>query len=138
MANKERKFIMAKMSQKTMEKLKTIQRFLPILKQAKDRDINESDTVQIVKDILADVFGYDKYSELTSEFMIRGTYCDIAVKIENKLQYIIEAKAIGIDLNRKHLQQALGYGSQQRVPWIVLTNGINWNMRLAPKVGQLA
>jgi hypothetical protein len=37
-----------------------------------------SDTVIIVTDVLAEVFGYDKYSELTAEFAISGTYCDLA------------------------------------------------------------
>jgi hypothetical protein len=44
----------------------------------KDRDVSEADTVTIVKDLLAEVFGYDKYAELTGEFAIRGTYCDLA------------------------------------------------------------
>ena len=35
----------------------------------------------LVKDLLAEVFGYDKYAELTSEHAIRGTYCDLAVKV---------------------------------------------------------
>jgi predicted type IV restriction endonuclease len=119
---------MSKMSQKTFDKLKNAQKFQGILKQAKDRDINESDTVQIIKDMLGDVFGFDKYSELTSEFMIRGTFCDIAIKVENKIQYIIEAKAVGIELNKRHLQQTLSYGAQQGVQWIVLTNGLVWQI----------
>ena len=32
--------------------------------------------------MLADIFGYDKYSEITSEHAIRGTYCDLATKID--------------------------------------------------------
>ena len=61
-----------------------IKRFQPILSSAKARDINESDTVTIVNDVLAYVLGYDKYSEITSEFVIRGTYVDLAIKIEGQ------------------------------------------------------
>jgi hypothetical protein len=28
------------------------------------------------------VFGFDKYSEITSEQAIRGTFCDLAVPLE--------------------------------------------------------
>jgi hypothetical protein len=41
--------------------------------------------------MLAGVFGYDKYSEVTSEFAIRGTYCDLAIKIDGALKTLIEA-----------------------------------------------
>lgn len=49
-----------------------LKRFQPVLTSAKSRDVNESDTVIIVTDILQEVFGYDKYSEITSEHAIRG------------------------------------------------------------------
>lgn len=62
-----------------------IKRFQPILASAKARDVNESDTVMIVTDMLADVFGFDKYSEITSEYVIRGTFVDLAIKIEGTL-----------------------------------------------------
>lgn len=37
-------------------------------------DVAEADTVTLVKDILAEVFGYEKYEELTSEHQIKATY----------------------------------------------------------------
>lgn len=36
------------------------------------RDVNESDTCVIISDFLADVLGYDKYGEVTTEFAIRS------------------------------------------------------------------
>ena len=63
---------MASIPKKVAERLVVgIKRFQPILTAAKTRDVGEADTVTIVKDMLSDVFGYDKYSELTSEFSIR-------------------------------------------------------------------
>ena len=47
-----------------------IKHYQPILNAAKARDVGEADTVTIVKDMLADVFGYDKYSEVTSELTL--------------------------------------------------------------------
>jgi hypothetical protein len=107
---------------------KTLSRFQSVLKAARDRDINESDTVSIVGDIFGDVLGYDKYLELTGELAIRGTYCDLAIKIGDKVQLIIEVKAIGIDLKDSHMKQACDYGANHGVPWIVLTNGVDWRV----------
>jgi len=39
---------------------KGIKRFQPILTTSKSRDDGEADTVMIVTDMLAEVFGYDK------------------------------------------------------------------------------
>jgi len=105
-----------------------LKRFSPILVQQRDRDVSEADTVTLVKDCLADVFGYDKYAELTSEYAIRGTFCDLAVKIEQKLSQLIEVKAIGMELDDRHVKQAVDYASNQGVEWVVLTNGIVWRL----------
>lgn len=105
-----------------------VKRFQPILESAKSRDVGESDTVTIIKDMLAEIFGYDKYSEITSEHAIRGTYCDLATKIDGVLQLLIEVKAIGIDLKEPHVKQAVDYAANQGVDWVVLTNGIVWRV----------
>ena len=76
--------------------------------------------------MLADIFGYDKYSELTSEYAIRGTFCDLAVKLDGKLSTLIEVKAIGIDLKEQHVKQAVDYAANQGVDWVLLTNGNRW------------
>lgn len=103
-------------------------RFTKILEDAFKRDVNEADTVTIVKDILSDVFGFDKYSEITSEFAIRGTYVDLATTIDGKIQYLIEVKAIGLSLKENHLRQAVQYGATHGIPWVVLTNGREWEI----------
>ena len=108
--------------------VKEVGRFQTILKSAKDRDINESDTVTIIKDILSQVFGFDKYTDVTSEYCIRNTYCDLAIKVDGNLKYLIEVKAIGLDLKNNHLQQALNYGANQGINWVILTNGITWEI----------
>lgn len=118
-----------KVPKKVTDRLSTeIRRFQNVLKKAQDRDVNESDTVTIITDILSNVFGFDKYNEITSEKAIRGTFCDIAVKLDGKIKYLIEVKAVGIDLKENHLRQALNYGANNGVQWIVLTNGINWEI----------
>src|SRR5262245_14856977 len=100
----------------------------PIIEQQRSRDVSEADTVTLVKDLLADVFGYDKYADLTSEHSIRGTYCDLAIKIDEKLAQIVEVKAIGISLEDRHVKQAVDYSANAGVDWVVLTNGIVWRL----------
>lgn len=120
---------MAKLPAKISDRISTgIKRFQPILASAKSRDVGESDTVTIIVDMLAEVFGYDKYSEITSEHAIRGTYCDLATKIDGVLQMLIEVKAIGIDLKEPHVKQAVDYAANQGVDWVVLTNGLSWRV----------
>lgn len=118
-----------KITKKTEDRIKAaLPKFQKVLGIAKDRDLNESDTVSIITDILAEVFGYDKYLEVTSELAIRGTYCDLAIKLGDKFQYLIECKAIGTDLKEAHLRQAIGYGANKGIQWIILTNGLDWQI----------
>jgi hypothetical protein len=105
-----------------------MKRFQPILASAKSRDVNESDTVVLVTDLLAEVFGYDKYAEITSEHMIRSTFCDLAVKLDGQLAFLVEVKAIGIDLKDQHVKQAVDYAANQGVEWVTLTNGSTWQV----------
>lgn len=105
-----------------------IKKFQPILATQKSRDVGESDTVTIVVDILADIFGYDKYSEITSEHAIRGTFCDLATKIDGSLQLLLEVKAIGLDLKDQHVKQAVDYAANQGVDWVILTNAVSWRV----------
>ncbi len=106
----------------------TVPKFKRILGRARERDVNESDTVTIVTDMLEEVFGFDKYSEITKEYAIQGTYCDLAIKTGKRIEYLLEVKAIGLDLNDKHLKQAVNYASREGIKWVVLTNGIKWEI----------
>lgn len=103
-----------------------IKRLVPIVQQQKVRDVSEADTVTLVKDLLADVFGYDKYTELTSEHSIRGTFCDLAVKVADKLSLLIEVKSAGTTLDARHVKQAIDYAANQGCEWVILTNGSIW------------
>lgn len=120
---------MANLPVKVQNRLSSgIRKFQNVLKSAKTRDINESDTVTIIMDMLTEVFGYDKYSEVTSEYAIKKTYCDLAIKIDNTLRFLIEVKSIGIDLKTDHIKQVVDYGANQGIDWVILTNGTNWKV----------
>lgn len=105
-----------------------LKKFQSIVSSAKAKDINESDTVVIITDMLSELFGYDKYSEITSEQAVKKTYCDLAIKIDNKIRFIIEVKAAGLDLKEDHIRQAVDYGSNSGVEWVILTNSNDWKV----------
>ncbi len=105
-----------------------LKRFQPVLASAKSRDVNESDTSMIVADMLADLFGYDKYSELTRELCVRGTYCDLATRIAGQYKMILEVKAIGLEIKDVHLKQAVDYAANQGIDWVAVTTGNAWKV----------
>ena len=116
-----------------------LKKFQPIVQSAKQRDVNESDTVIIVTDMLSELFGYEKYGEITSEIAVRGSYCDLATKLDGHVQCLIEVKAAGTELKESHTKQAVDYAANQGVDWVVLTNGSQWkvyNVLFTKPVGQ--
>ena len=121
--------VMAKIGIKVQNRIaQGLKQFLPVLSSARARDVSEADTVTLVKDMLAEIFGYDKYLEVSSEFSIRGTYCDLAIKLDGKLTLLIEVKAIGIDLKDQHVKQAVDYAANQGLDWVILTNSSKWQV----------
>jgi hypothetical protein len=106
----------------------SLKRYQPIVRRLAERDISEADTVTVIKDMLTDIFGYDKYLELTSEQQIRGTFCDLAIKVDGKVHYLAEVKSAGTTLNDNHLRQAVNYGAHHGIEWILLSNAITWKV----------
>lgn len=118
---------MIKVSKRFVDRARSnLRRYQRVLGNARSRDVNESDTCVIVSDMVADLLGYDKYSEITTEFAIRSTFCDLAIKLDGNVQYLIEVKSIGTELKDNHLKQAVDYAANQGVDWVLLTNGVVW------------
>lgn len=116
-------------SKKVAERISSqLKRYQGVLSDARNRDISESDTVVIIMDMLADILGYKKYTEITTEYSVRGTYVDLAVKVGTDVRFLIEAKAIGVALKENHIKQAIDYGVNNGVEWIILSNGVVWQM----------
>jgi hypothetical protein len=105
-----------------------LKRYQPIVRRLAARDISEADTVTVIKDMLSEIFGYDKYTELTSEQQIRGTFCDLAIQVDEEIHYLVEVKSAGTTLNNNHLRQVVNYGAHQGIEWVLLTNGIVWKV----------
>ncbi|MEW6669443.1 MAG: type I restriction enzyme HsdR N-terminal domain-containing protein [Thermodesulfobacteriota bacterium] len=108
--------------------IQQLKKYQGILAEAKNRDISESDTVVIIADMLADLFGYKKYIEITTEFAIRNTYVDLAVKMGSEVRFLVEAKAVNVALKDPHVKQAIDYAANQGIEWVILTNGVDWHI----------
>lgn len=105
-----------------------LKRYQSVLANLEKRDVSEADTVTVINDMLADICGYDKYTHVTSQYAIRGTYVDLAVKVDEEIRYLIEVKAIGIELKDAHVKQAIDYAANEGIEWVVLTNGAHWRI----------
>ena len=105
-----------------------MKRYQGVLATIQKKDISEADTVTVINDILADVCGYDKYHEVTGQYAIRGTFVDLAVKVDENIRFLIEVKAIGIELKDSHIKQAIDYAANEGIEWVVLTNGAVWRV----------
>ena len=120
---------MIKVSKRFLDRAKKrLRRYQRLLDSARARDVNESDTVVIITDFLDEILGYDKYTEITTEFSVRSTFCDLALKVGGELAYLIEVKSAGTDLRDNHLRQAVDYAANQGIETVMLTNGIVWQI----------
>jgi hypothetical protein len=111
------------------ERLKAaIRRFTKPLADLADRDANEGDTRLLVTDFLCDGLGFDKYSDLTTEYQVKGEFADYGVRIDRELMAFIEVKRVATKLAPKHLRQVEMYAVNEGVEWVLLTNGAIWQV----------
>ena len=105
-----------------------IKKFQPILALQQSRDVNEADTSVLVTEILSELFGYDKFTEITSEHEVHNAYCDKAVRVDGQVMLLVEVKAIGSELKDLQVRQATDYAAKEGVDWVVLTNAAHWRV----------
>jgi predicted type IV restriction endonuclease len=111
------------------ERLKAaIKKFSKPLADLLARDANEGDTRLIVTDLLCEGFGFDKYSDLTTEYQVKGEFADYGVRIDKELTAFIEVKRVATKLAAKHLRQVESYAVNEGVEWMILTNGAVWQI----------
>jgi predicted type IV restriction endonuclease len=110
--------------------LAQVRRFAMAFKEARDRGANESDTAMYLVKFFEEVLGYDSLKgEISKEHAIKDRYCDIALKLDGAVKVLVEVKAAGVKaLSDKHIEQAEGYASHSGLPWVLLTNGIEWRL----------
>lgn len=105
---------------------KGLKGFHPHLLEAREKGLKEAETQLRVIGFLQQVLCYDPMSEIALESVVNDRRADIALKIDGKIQLLIEVKAASIDLKEKHIAQAKLYAAEAALPWVVLTNGLDW------------
>jgi len=107
---------------------KALRKFKPIAEQARRNALNEADTRLIVTAIMDEALGWNTFTDISSEQLIKGQYCDYAIKREGGYLAIVEVKPAGTSLSSKHLYQAVSHAANEGVDWIILTNGADWQL----------
>jgi len=112
----------------TIDIRKPLKKFLPHLLEAQADNLNEADTLQRLVKCFEDVLGYSTMTDLTREQQIKEKYVDLAVKVDGVVRLLVEAKAGGVTLRDRHIEQAERYAAEGNIRWVLLTNGVAWNL----------
>jgi predicted type IV restriction endonuclease len=107
---------------------KPLKKYLPHLIKAKSDNLNEADTVQRIIKVLEEVFGYDSMEDITRETAVKERFCDLGLKIDGTLRILVEVKSAATDLRDRHTEQAQNYAAHANITWVLLTNGVAWNL----------
>lgn len=86
-------------------------------------DLDESATRIMVNHFLSNVLGYKELEDIITEYEVKGAYADYVIHLKKKQWFVVEVKAIGIDLNAKHLRQSVIYAANEGIDWAILMNG---------------
>lgn len=107
-----------------------LKKFAKVFMDARDRDANESDTVMYLIEFFKEVLDYDPLGgEISKEVAICDRYCDFAIRLDEKIAFLVEAKPAGLrGLKPKHIEQAENYASRAGIAWVLLTNGVIWQL----------
>ncbi|MCL5024822.1 MAG: type I restriction enzyme HsdR N-terminal domain-containing protein [Nitrospirae bacterium] len=105
-----------------------LRKFLPKLRDAKEKSLNEADTRMRVRLLLSEVLGYDLLDEITQEHMVQSHYVDLTVKNKGKIVFFVEAKSVDTSLRDTHAYQAVNYAASGGVNLCLLTNAIDYKL----------
>jgi len=105
-----------------------VRTFVKPLHDLQARQANEGDTRLLVTDFLCYALGYDKFTDLTTEYAVKGEYADYGVRIDNEVRAFIEVKRVGTKLGPRQLRQVESYALNEGAEWMILTNGNEWQV----------
>ena len=87
-------------------------------------DLDESGTRLLINHFLTEMLGYETLTEVKTEYMIKGTYADYMIQIKGKRHFLVEVKALSLNLTSNHLRQSINYGANEGIDYVLLTNGM--------------
>lgn len=107
---------------------KPLKKYLPHLLKAAEDNLNEADTVQRLIKVFEDVLGYDALEEISREASVKDKFVDVALKVDGTTRVLVEAKSAATTLRDRHIEQAQSYAANSNIRWVLLTNGVAWNL----------
>ena len=107
---------------------KDLKKYIPIFQQAHDQSLNEAETSLRISKFFEEVLGYDVFNEISREHVVKERNVDYAIKLDGKIRFFIEVKQAGIALKERHIEQAENYAASAGIPWVLLTNGCQWQL----------
>lgn len=116
------------MEERVKELKVRLKKFIPIIKEAKEKSINEADTRMRIRVLLSDVLGYNILEDISQEHMVQGHYVDLTVKNKDKIVMFIEAKSVDTTLRDTHAYQATNYAATGGVNLCILSNGVDYKL----------
>ena len=111
----------------TSELLNGFKRMLPVIYDARDKKINESNTRMILDKIFIEIFGY-RMEEVKAEQESQGRWADYVLAVNDDNALVVEVKKAGMPLKSKQVFQATSYGAYSGIEWVLLTNLIEWQI----------
>ena len=128
---------MAKITKKVQERLRAgLRRFKPLLKSARERNANRADTATLALDLLSDLFGFDRYSEVTSELDNREAVYDFVIHSSGSVAMLVRVSPISAAPDDRYLLATAQHALLNGVEWIVLTNGTGWQVHHVEDTGK--
>jgi hypothetical protein len=107
---------------------RALKKFAPTFIQAREASLNEADTVLRLCKFFEDVLGYDAIADISREANLKNKFVDLCLKVDDTVRILVEAKAAPVQLRDRHIDQAQSYASHNNYPWVLLTNGVEWNL----------
>lgn len=107
---------------------RSLRKFAPQFLEAREKAVNEADTVDRLRNFFEDVLGYESTEDITRETQMKHKFVDLCLKINGTIRLLVEAKAANVKLRDRHIEQAESYASRNNYQWVVLTNGVDWHL----------
>ena len=104
-----------------------LKRLQPIIRDAKADDAGELDTKKVVAFCLLEIFGHYRNPGDASRHVDSAAFMDLSIDTLI-LPFLLETRAIGLNLNDEHLNKALNHTHKKSLDWAVLTNGQTWKV----------
>src|SRR5262245_32769356 len=103
-----------------------LRKFARYFKDLRETKANESETGARLRQLFEEVVGYDAVKDVSSEIAMKGKDVDLCLKIDGKIELLVEAKAAAIELRVRQIDQAKHYAAENGFRWVLLTNGVEW------------